>query len=57
MRFVELDLAPCPNCGGELEIVAAILKAPVIETILTHQSLPARALPRWTARGSQLQSV
>ena len=26
----------CPNCGGELKIIAAILEQPVIEKILTH---------------------
>jgi hypothetical protein len=26
----------CPNCGGGLKIVAAILEAPVIEKILMH---------------------
>ena len=45
----------CPNCGGELKIIAAILEQPVIEKILTHLSLQARAPPRAPARGSQLQ--
>jgi hypothetical protein len=32
----------CPNCGGELKIIAAILEQPVIEKILTHLVLQAR---------------
>jgi len=48
---VEIDLELCPNCGGELKIVAAILEAPVIDRILTHLGLQARAPPRAPARG------
>ena len=40
----------CPNCGGELKIIAAILEAPVIEKILTHLGLQAHAPPRAQAR-------
>ena len=63
----------CPNCGGELKIIAAILEVgpntngpedrlclaharasvpwqPVIEKILTHLGLQARAPPRAPAR-------
>jgi hypothetical protein len=35
-RVFDLDLEHCPNCGGELKIIAAILEQPVIEKILTH---------------------
>ncbi len=52
-----LDLEHCPNCGGDLKIIAAILEAPVIEKILTHLGLQARAPPRAPARGSQLQAA
>ena len=45
-RVFALDLEHCPNCGGELKIIAAILEAPVIERILTHLGLQARAPPR-----------
>lgn len=44
-RVFELDLEHCPNCGGELKIIAAILEQPVIEKILTHLGLQARAPP------------
>jgi hypothetical protein len=40
----------CPNCGGELKIIAAILEQSVIEKILTHLGLQARAPPRAPAR-------
>lgn len=48
----------CPNCGGgELKIIAAILERPVIEKILTHLGLQARAPPRAPARGQVLQTA
>ena len=50
----EIELEHCPNCGGELKIIAAILEAPVIERILTHLGLQARAPPRAPARGQTL---
>jgi hypothetical protein len=34
-RVFDLDLEHCPNCGGDLKIIAAIVEAPVIEKILT----------------------
>ena len=55
-RVFELDLEHCPNCGGELKIIAAILEQPVIEKILTHLGLQARAPPRAPARGQALQA-
>ena len=54
-RVFDLDLEHGPNCGGELKIIAAILEQPVIEKILTHLGLRARAPPRAAARGQALQ--
>jgi Putative transposase len=45
-RVFEIDLARCPDCGGELRILAAILETPVIERILSHLGLQPRAPPR-----------
>jgi len=56
-RVLEIDIEHCPNCFGELKIIAAILEQPVIEKILTHLGLQARAPPRAPARGSQLQAA
>ena len=56
-RVFEIDMEHCPNCGGQLKIIAAILEQPVIEKILTHLGLQARAPPRAPARGSQLQAA
>ena len=56
-RVFNLDLEHCPNCGGELKIIAAILEAPVIEKILMHLGLQARAPPRSAARGQALQAA
>ena len=56
-RVFEINLAHCPNRGGELKIIAAIMEQPVIEKILTHLGLQARAPPRAPARRSQLQAA
>jgi hypothetical protein len=56
-RVFERDLEHCPNCGGELKIIAAILERPVIEKTLTHLGLQARAPPRAPARGQALQAA
>jgi len=56
-RVFEIDLEHCPNCGGQLKIIAAILKAPVIERILRHLGLEARAPPRVPARGDLQQAA
>jgi hypothetical protein len=56
-RVFDLDLEHCPNCGGELKFIAAILGQPVIEKILTHLGLQARAPPRAPARGQALQAA
>ena len=50
-RVFEIDLEHCPNCGGQLKIIAAILESAVIERILTHLGLQARAPPRAPACG------
>lgn len=56
-RVFALDLEHCPNCGAKLKIIAAIIEQPVIEKILTHLGLQARAPPRAPARGSQLHAA
>jgi hypothetical protein len=56
-RVFELDLKHCPNCGGELKIIAAILEMALIERILEHLGLPARAPPRAPARASMSQAA
>ena len=56
-RVFEIDMEHRANCGGELEVIAAILEAPVIERILEHFGLPARAPLRTPARASMLQAA
>ena len=34
-RVFEIDTEHCPNCGGQMKIIAALLEQPVIEKILT----------------------
>ena len=53
-RMIKLFLEHCPDCGGELKIIAAILETPVIERILTHVAVQIRAPPRAPARGQAL---
>ncbi len=56
-RVFQLDQEPCPNCGGELKIIAAILEQPVLEKILMHLGLRARAPPWAPARGQTLHAA
>ena len=55
-RVFDLDLEHCPSCSGELKIIAAIRERPVIEKILLHLGLQAKAPPRSAARGQALQA-
>lgn len=53
-RVVHLDMQHCRNCAaGELKIIAAILKRPVIGKILTDQALDRQSPPKGWARGSE----
>jgi hypothetical protein len=56
-RVFELDLEHCPNCGGALKMIAANLQQSVIENILTHLGLRARAPPRSPALRQALQAA
>ena len=56
-RVFEIDTAHCPDCGGHLKIIAAMLEQPVIETILTHLGLQASAPRQAPARGAQLKAA
>ena len=49
-RVFDIDLEHCPQCGGELKIIAAIEEPAVIVRILTHLGLPARAPSHAPAR-------
>ena len=49
-RVFNIDLEHCPQCGGELKIIAAIEELAVIVRILTHLGLPVLAPPRSPAR-------
>ena len=39
-RVFEIDMEHCPNCGGHLKIIAAVVDSVVITKILTHLHLP-----------------
>ena len=49
-RVFDFDLEHCPNCGGELKIIAAILEQPVIEKMLGHLGLDPQPPPKSRAR-------
>jgi len=49
-RVFDIDVEHCPQCGGDLKIIAAIEEPAVMVRILTHLGLPARAPPRAPAR-------
>ena len=53
-RGFDIDIEHCPNCGGALTIIAALLDPSVIAKILTHLGLPIRAPPRSPARRRDL---
>ena len=54
-RVIDLNLEHCPNFGGKLKMIAAILEQPMIEKILTHLGLQASAPPRAPTHGRALQ--
>ena len=56
-RVFEIDMEHCPNCGGELKVIAVILETQVIERIVEHLGLPARAPPRSLAPAPMSQAV
>jgi hypothetical protein len=45
-----IDMEHCPQCGGSLTIIAAIVDPTVIAKILSHLGLSARAPPRSPVR-------
>ena len=49
-RVFDINLEHCPQCSGDLKIIAAIEEPAVIVRILTHLGLPARAPPRSPSR-------
>ena len=42
-RVFNIDMEHCPNCGGDLKIIAAIVERASIERILKHLNLEAYA--------------
>jgi hypothetical protein len=44
-RVFEINVAHCPNCGGEFKIIAAILEQPVIKKIRFYRL--GRHLSNW----------
>jgi hypothetical protein len=53
-RVFDIDMEHCPQCGGTLKIIAAIVGPTVIAKILTSLGLSARAPPRSPAQSFHL---
>jgi len=49
-RVFAPDIEHCPQCGGDMKIIAAIEEPEVVARILSHLGLSARAPPRAPAR-------
>ena len=49
-RVFNLDMECCPNCGGQVKVIAAIEEPAVIGKILTHLGLSPRPPPKSSAR-------
>ena len=49
-RVFDIDMEICPNCGGQIKVIAAIEDPPVIRNILTHLGLSPHPPPRLPAR-------
>jgi hypothetical protein len=45
-RVFKIDLTICPDCGGKVKFVAAVMKREVVVRILSHLNLPT-TLPCW----------
>ena len=43
-RVLDIDRQQCPNSGGDLRIIAALLEQPVVEKILSHLRLDPQPL-------------
>jgi hypothetical protein len=50
-RIYEVFPLACPDCGGDMRILAFITAAEPVDAILTHLGLPTTAPPRSPARG------
>jgi len=42
-RTFAIDVLQCPNCGGRLKLLAAVLNPPAIRGILASLGLPTEA--------------
>jgi hypothetical protein len=51
-RGLDIDVLQCPECGGRLRFVAAILRSTAIERILRHLGLPADPVELAPARNA-----
>ena len=50
-RVFDIDVTKCPDCGGQVRVIAAILLNKVIVKILAHMQLATEPPPLAPARG------
>lgn len=41
-RVFQIDLTTCPDCGGTLKFIAAIMDPAVVKKILVHLNIPTQ---------------
>ena len=52
-RVFDIDLEHCPECGGSLKIIAAIIDPSVIVRVLAHLGLPSLSATAHTGAPSR----
>ena len=50
-RVFQIDLTECPDCGGEVKLIAVIMERKVVRKILDHLGLPSEPPRVTSARG------
>ena len=53
-RVFGLDISKCRECGGEMRVIASVVRVDVIQKILTHLGLSPQPPPVAPARFRQL---
>ena len=52
-----MDISKCKECGGEMRVIASIIRVSVIQRILSHLGLSPQPPPVAPARSRQLFAV
>lgn len=52
-RVFAIEILICPNCGGKMKLLAAVIEGAAIRKILTHLGMPTQEQPLAKARESK----